>query len=94
MKNQKIKNSILYVLFGMLSFTAQAQVTAGDIKGELDSAKDDIFAIIDIIMAIVIMGGVIYVATALIGKREMSKGVIIGWLGAMLIWGLAKALVD
>jgi hypothetical protein len=93
MKNKLVNRFILSIALGIMTISTQAQVNVGDIKKELESSKDDIFGIITIIMSIISMGGVIYVAAALIGKREMSKGVIIGWVGAMAIWGMATALI-
>ena len=89
---KKILFSFAVALFAV--YAAEAQVNVGDIRSEVESSKDDIFQIINIIMAIISFGGVIYVASALIGKREMSKGVLIGWVSAMAIWGMAVALID
>lgn len=89
---KKILFSIALAFFAI--YAAEAQVNVSDIRDELESSKDDIFDIINIIMAIISFGGVIYVASALIGKREMSKGVLIGWVSAMAIWGMAVTLID
>lgn len=94
MKKKFAKKIVLSFALSIMAVSAYAQVSVGDIRSELESSKDDIFGIINIIMAIISFGGVIYVASALIGKREMSKGVLIGWVSAMAIWGMAVTLID
>lgn len=94
MKKQIAKKVALSLVLSLMAVSSFAQVSVGDIRSELESSKDDIFGIINILMAIISFGGVIYVASALIGKREMSKGVLIGWVSAMAIWGMAVALID
>lgn len=93
MIKKKFTRTIITCVFAMVGLTASAQIGVGDIRGELEGAKDDVFGIINILMSMILFGGIIYVASALIGKREMSKGVIIGWVSAMILWGLTTSLM-
>ena len=71
-----------------------AQITTDDMADQLESEKAGIFRIINIIMSIILFGGIIYIAATLIAKKEQSKGIIVSWVIAMLIWGLASTLLQ
>ena len=75
------------------SSRAFSQVTIGQMGDALESDMQGAIRIVNIIMTVIMFAGIIYIAAALIGKRESSKGVIVGWVIAMMIWGIASTLL-
>ena len=94
MKSTK-KNVLMGAFLLLNSLRAMAiQVGIGDFADEMEGQKGEIFRLINIIMTIILFAGIIYIVATLIGKREQSKGVIVGWVIAIVIWGIGNSLFN
>lgn len=92
MKNSITKKMAAFMLLAFASANGFAQQKIGDLGDALETEKTEIFRIVNIIVAVIMFAGTIYIITALIGKRETSKSVIVGWVVALVIWGIANTL--
>lgn len=81
------------ILSALIFFRGSSQVTIGQMGDALEADMQEAMRIVNIIMTVIMFAGIIYIAAALIGKRENSKGVIVGWVVAMMIWGIASSLL-
>lgn len=90
----KLRSRILTVIFSALnSLQSFSQVTISQMGDALESDMQEAVRVVNIIMTIIMFAGIIYIAAALIGKRESSKGIIVSWVIAMMIWGIASSLL-
>lgn len=94
MKPKSLNKVALTAIIALSVITSVfSQVGVNEMADELETQSQGAFRIVNIIMTVIMFAGIIYIAIGLISKRETSKGVIVGWVVAMVIWGIAVALL-
>lgn len=94
MEKWSLKRKSLLLSFFLVSFISSAQSTMSELRGQLDAQKTDFFGVVDIIIICCLFGGLIYVITQLVMKSPNARGALIGWIGAVMLWGLAKVILS
>lgn len=66
---------------------------ATDVEGKIREEGAGWINIVNYILGFMCFAGLIYVIAGLLGKREMSKGIVISWVLCLIIWGLGNAIL-
>lgn len=84
---KNVKKGVLSFLGILLSPVLLAQeVDLNDLTDGMDDLRDTAFTIIEVIMIIAIVAGAIHVIVKLINNQEQSRGVVTGWIAAIVIY--------
>lgn len=57
---------------------------------QIQQKSVNLIGYINQILVVIIFGGIIYIASALVGKKEVNNSAVMAWFVCLVIWGIAR----
>lgn len=90
---KKVYLTIASLILSTKNYSQFKVPKASEVKQKITSEGAGWIDIVNYILGFMCFAGLIYVIAGLLGKREMSKGIIIAWILCIVLWGLGNAVL-